>query len=150
MKFGLYILIIEFGFKFPVLVEYGWGIGYVLLPYNHPFWGKDYDDISIDVHGGLTFGGKFDFERFEKWLGNRQFFGDVNLKNYKRFDNYWMIGFDTAHYGDNPSDQSKDFVLKETNYLLEQCLDDNIEGIEKYKSIYLRKDKLKKLDAPII
>lgn len=29
---------------------------YVALTDKHPFFGKDYDDIPIDVHGGITFG----------------------------------------------------------------------------------------------
>jgi hypothetical protein len=29
---------------------------YVKLPNNHPDIGKDYDDIDLDVHGGLTYG----------------------------------------------------------------------------------------------
>ena len=34
--------------------------GYVSIPKNHPFYGKNYWDIedTIEVHGGLTFSGK--------------------------------------------------------------------------------------------
>lgn len=29
--------------------------GYVGVPNGHPAYGKDYDDVEVDVHGGLTF-----------------------------------------------------------------------------------------------
>lgn len=29
--------------------------GYVLLPKKHKYYGKDYDEIDIDVHGGLNY-----------------------------------------------------------------------------------------------
>ena len=38
--------------------------GYIYLPESHPDYGKTYDEIGIDVHGGLTFSesGKFGFD----------------------------------------------------------------------------------------
>ncbi len=49
--------------------------GYVELPVGHKYHGMNYDNIPVDVHGGLT---------------------------YSRLDGNgsWKIGFDTAHYGD--------------------------------------------------
>lgn len=47
--------------------------GYVKIPKEHPFYGKDYDDINIDTHGGLTF-------------------GEIN-------EEHW-IGYDCGHSGD--------------------------------------------------
>lgn len=34
-----------------------WGAvnGYVRVPDGHPWFGLDYDDIDVEVHGGLTF-----------------------------------------------------------------------------------------------
>ena len=57
--------------------------GYVGLPKDQPDWGKGYDDLNIDVHGGLTFAdhGKEDDENFP----------DPEV---------WWFGFDTAHMGD--------------------------------------------------
>ncbi len=48
--------------------------GYVRIPKDHPCCGKDYADIDIDSHYGLTFGDQLD-------------------------DGYW-IGYDCAHSGD--------------------------------------------------
>lgn len=38
--------------------------GYVTVPEGHPFADKDYNDLYLDVHGGLTFsdGRKFGFD----------------------------------------------------------------------------------------
>ena len=38
--------------------------GYVTVPEEHPCAGKDYDDVGVNVHGGLTFsnGAKFGFD----------------------------------------------------------------------------------------
>lgn len=44
--------------------------GYVAIPGDHPYWGKIYEDLNIECHGGLTFG--------------------------KCSDRHW-IGFDCAH-----------------------------------------------------
>ena len=48
--------------------------GYVKLTPDNDFFGKDYDNISVECHGGLTFA-----------EGN---------------DTEWIIGFDCAHLGD--------------------------------------------------
>ena len=61
-----------------------------------------------------------------------------------------MIGFDTNHSGDNLESCSKNYVMNEVNELLKQCLDDKIEGVKKYKSVYERKDKLKKINASVL
>lgn len=77
--------------------------GYVKIPEGHPSHGKDYFDIDVDVHGGLTYG---------------QF----------RDDGYW-IGFDCAHFGDllpkSPSRfggvfRDKEYVLRELKHMTEQ------------------------------
>lgn len=50
---------------------YGAVNGYVRVPEDHPWHGLDYDDIDVDVHGGLTYAR-------DGW-----------------------IGFDTLHFGDH-------------------------------------------------
>ena len=35
--------------------EYGHLCGYVRVPPGHPLYGKDYDGIPVEVHGGVTF-----------------------------------------------------------------------------------------------
>jgi hypothetical protein len=124
--------------------DFGWGQGYVLLPEIHPFYGKHYDDINVDIHRGLTFSNKFESKNFLKWIEEYEIDGDVTKDNYHIFDNYWMIGFDTSHAGDSLYSCPKSYVLNQAEYLLDQCVSDNIKKIRKFK-LKLRKDKLKKL-----
>lgn len=155
MKLGLYTLIIESRFnKIPQLMfDFGYGNGYVLIPKGHPFYGKHYDEIDstnewkIYVHGGLTYSEYFNSDDFLEWIKDREFCGDVNLENYKDLNGYWIIGFDTNHYNDNKQNCSKEYVIGETEDLLEQCLDDSVDiNIKKYKNMYLRKEKLLKVN----
>lgn len=95
-------------------IERGWGNGYVCIPEGHPLHGLSYDDIhrlyEIDVNGGLTFAEKGSACRSDKWVS-------PDFVN----DNDWVVGFDTAHYGDTieqwPDETS---VLKEAERLAEQ------------------------------
>jgi hypothetical protein len=61
-----------------------WGVrnGYVAVPPNHRHYGKDYNDITANVHGGLTYCGD-------------------DTKDYpvESFGAWWF-GFDCRHYGD--------------------------------------------------
>lgn len=86
----------------------GWGNGYVIIPKGHPFHGKSYDDINLDieVHGGLTFAEpakEIDWECIDK-----------------KDKDGWVVGFDTAHYDDNPDRWTKEAVQSETDRLVEQ------------------------------
>lgn len=154
MKYGLYTLIIENHLKKSMRIsgfskryfEYGWGNGYVLLPKNHPFYNIDYDNINVYVHGGLTYSNLFKSKEFSKWVENLEFDGDVTYENFNFFNDYWMIGFDTSHLGDTEYSCPKSYVMNETISLLNQCLDDNFEGIKRYKKIYDRKNKIKKIN----
>lgn len=51
--------------------------GYVGVQPGHPTYGNGYDDMDIEVHGGLTFASEGDGKR---WAKGR-----------------WWFGFDTAH-----------------------------------------------------
>lgn len=52
--------------------------GYVRVPEDHVLHGKEYDDVSFQVHGGLTFSGRPQAEDADGW---------------------WF-GFDCGHAGD--------------------------------------------------
>lgn len=55
---------------------------YIEIPKDHKYYLKHYDDIDIDVHGGLTYSEDY-----------------LNLENEK-ITNCWFIGWDYAHYED--------------------------------------------------
>ena len=76
----------------------GWGNGYVGLPFWHPWYKLGYDDIPVDVHGGLTF------------------------SNLDEETDLWIIGFDTNHGGDNMENRSFMWIEEETHRLQSQCL----------------------------
>lgn len=56
---------------------------YIEIPINHKLYSKHYDNIDIDVHGGLTYSGNY------LWIDD-----ETELKDS------WFIGWDYAHYDD--------------------------------------------------
>lgn len=100
---------------FPDLIsDGGWGNGYVVLDKDHPWYGKHYNNIPVDIHGGLTYSEYID----EKDLDH------FNLEN-EDIGKY-IIGFDTFHTGDTEEKWTKEAVQEEANRLLRQCQTNNI------------------------
>jgi hypothetical protein len=83
--------------------EVGWGCGYVCIPPNHPYHGTDYNDIPVDVHGGLTFG---------------EHASDIEFRNIP--SQYYVVGFDTAHCMDTPENCPQSYVQSEAESLQRQ------------------------------
>lgn len=96
-------------------IKHGWGNGYVLIPPGHPYHGVGYDDIPVEVHGGLTFSDIITQDLVDsEWADGKLDNADVG---------YWAVGFDTAHYGDNLRKWTKEAVLAETQRLRDQLID---------------------------
>lgn len=72
------------------LMNYGWGNGYVIIPPGHKLHGIPYDDMKLEAHGGLAFGAyAYELLKSDQW------------PEVTKEDKYgYVIGFDTAHYGD--------------------------------------------------
>lgn len=88
-------------------MDRGFGNGYVILPKGHPMHGKGYDDIDVDVHGGLTFASSADEITWDKLT--------------EKDKGAWIIGFDTAHWGDSRTNwPDEETVLKEAERLMAQ------------------------------
>lgn len=76
--------------------------GYVILGKNHPFDGTRDIIGDYDVHGGITFANKLK---------------DFNIDPYPELWAYadnWVVGFDTAHAGDNVDNWGLDKTVNET------------------------------------
>ena len=71
------------GFRYVIVFQsMGHRCGYVEIPKDNKLYGKDYEDININCHGGLTYS-KF------------------NNRNYPvEYNNGYFIGFDCSHCGD--------------------------------------------------
>lgn len=91
-------------------MDRGFGNGYVLIPVGHSMHGKHYDDIPVEVHGGLTFSELVDKEMVETW------------KLDKEDEGTWCVGFDTAHYKDNSTNWPEERVKEETEKLKDQLI----------------------------
>lgn len=100
--------------------------GYVGVPNNHKFYGIDYDELDLEVHGGLTYsdtcdvGGKI-CHSHEK--------GDV-IAN----EDVWWLGFDCSHYMD---------------YSPYYSYNDHRDDVKSYKDIAYVENECKKLAIQI-
>ena len=66
---------------------------------GHPWYGKSTDEISSNVHGGITF-----------------------AEQSEEFEDCWTVGFDTCHYGDNQSNRNLSFVMIQLSLLVEDAI----------------------------
>lgn len=73
------------------------GNGYVAIPPSHPLYWKHYDDVSIDVHWGLTYSGNAS-----------------DLRQGGIVWDYRILGFDTAHADDDLHTRPRQKVVEET------------------------------------
>ena len=64
--------------------------GYVGVPKDHPCFGKDYDSVDVNAHGGLTFADFCDDE-------SRECEGICHSEKYAANEVVWWLGFDCAH-----------------------------------------------------
>lgn len=84
------------------LMPHGFGNGYIGVPPEHPWYGKHYDDIDCNVHGGLTYA--------------------ADSAPTQEPDGYWWIGFDTAHLFDNKNNCPKEYCEQQIESMKEQAL----------------------------
>lgn len=67
--------------------------GYVGVPPGHPAHGVPYDDVNVDVHGGLTFADRCNDDA-------REGYGICHVPAEGRPADVWWLGFDCNHAGD--------------------------------------------------
>lgn len=82
--------------KLPCLIvrsSIGHLCGYVGISKEHPWYGKDYDNMDIDIHGGVTFTGSCMSEKNKNT-------SICHIVETGEPDDVWWIGFDCAHCDD--------------------------------------------------
>lgn len=86
--------------------DFGWGNGYVIVPKGHPLYEKDYFDIDVKCHHGLTYSN----------------YSEFMSKHLYNCPDGWMIGFDTAHYQDTLDKWPMTAVLDHAYDLADQVI----------------------------
>lgn len=87
--------------------------GYVAVPPEHPLYGKDdnAEEVeALEVHGGVTYAGEIKHLPYPSEL--------LDHKEIPR--DWWVFGFDTCHYGDNPDEWNLERCTEETRELQKQ------------------------------
>lgn len=67
--------------------------GYVGIPQGHSAHGKDYDNVEITIHGGLTYSQ-------ESQESGDPALGVCHVSSSDQAESLWWLGFDCAHAGD--------------------------------------------------
>lgn len=95
--------------------------GYVTVPQHHPLWGKDYFDLDISVHGGLTYGRVW--EKGSRYGFDCAHFMDFVPGMYAAFKKAGVSRITTDTY------RTMEYVKQEVISLANQLLIDRIEKI---------------------
>lgn len=116
------------------LSEHGWEHGthngYVAVPPQNKYHGKSFNDMKdFKVHGGITISEPATYpdqmygrEIKKEYVGKRNELlkkAEFITDNTKIGDDWWIFGFDTAHYGDNKYNWDRQAVVEETLSMME-------------------------------
>lgn len=104
----------------PLGISRGWGNGYVTLDKTHPLFGKSYDDIDahVNIHGGLTFTKYITDETIKHFTPPNTGIKEIDECRLTTDDiGKWLVGFDTAHFGDNEENWTVEKVFEEAKKL---------------------------------
>ncbi|GEM_PF-917837 len=109
--------------------------GYVAIPPEHPCFEGDYFEspvADLEIHGGITYSEPVCFREEthmsarkvkQEYIGTRNpLLDDVEYVTDETEipDDWWILGFDTCHYGDNTLKWNKESVTQETLELKRQ------------------------------
>jgi hypothetical protein len=85
-----------------LLMHMGYRCGYVGLPKGHKYYGKDYNDIPVGCHGGLTYG--------------------CEQLHFQTDKDMWWIGFDCYHACDIDCIRTLDYCIEQCKQIVDQIL----------------------------
>lgn len=103
----------------------------VAVPPGNKYHGRNVNDMEdFDVHGGITFSEPATYpdvmngiEIKQEYVGKRNKLlekAEFITDNTEIGDDWWIFGFDTAHWGDNKYDWDRQSVIEETLSMMEQ------------------------------
>ena len=104
---------------FPCLMrrnDMGAWCGYVAVPPGHPYHGKRWDDVDLDVHGGITYADACTAD------------GEIcHVPKPGEPDDVWWFGFDCAHCDDLCPGMFKYGLIigkyRDVDYVKNQCIE---------------------------
>ena len=111
-----------------VFLSGGYANGYVAVPPGHPLFGKHYDEVEVNIHGGLTYSGMS--ENFDESEDLETIDDDSNTVPH----GWWVFGFDTLHCGDDMQTCGREFCVAETLRLKQQL------EVKRHKGAHHEKD----------
>jgi len=92
--------------------------GYVGVPKDHPLFGKNYNDVGADVHGGLTYSseeiGKYPVESDLHWFG----YDCAHLGDARDLE---LMDDDHRAYYENRPPLDLDGVVRSLAYCTREC-----------------------------
>jgi hypothetical protein len=97
--------------------------GYIRVMPDHPWFEKDYNDVNVDVHGGIT------FAAFGKECPTHGAVAE------------WWVGFDCAHAGD-----AQDFSLPWTRYSDDEQAKERERQMDRGYIVAMRRDVVRDTD----
>ena len=83
--------------------------GYVGVLPTHIAYGRDYYEVDVNVHGGLTFADRCQPNATEES-------GICHIVESGEPDNVWWLGFDCSHGGDVMPAYKKDMKIRNWHY----------------------------------
>jgi len=110
------------GVRVSIMSLHHYFTAYLGIPVSHPLAGFDYDDLSLGVHGGLTYSRKGD--------------GDYLPKGY------WWYGWDYAHAGDAVYYGGDDFCIGDHDWTLEEVKGEVQDALYEFKRLVNLAEKI--------
>jgi hypothetical protein len=95
-------------------VETGWGNGFIAIPENHKWYGKDFLEINKEINNQIHNNLCMSRYKYDCYINTFKWYTDLK---FKIPENYYIIGFDTCNENDTLESCHKEFVEKETEKL---------------------------------